>query len=357
MASDAGMRFHLEGPIVEPGRHTHPQLELAETFRRRLDGVEGAESIRQMVGFVYEHSSITQRHVEMEQVEAHRRADWIRQVNEATLGMAQRTLERVFATGVDPGQIDGLVVVSSSYVGFPSLGRILQARLGIHPDALCYDLTGLGCAGPTHGLHLANLLLQGDRRRVCVVCVDAMATHGESRVHHTVPTMSQVVAHCLASDGAAAVVVGREPSERSVLSWEKCEFHSRLWAGTLAENDFTASEDGQPFMAVGKGIRTRLTEELLPVLEGVEPETTLFHPGGAALMRILGEARPDLQSTIDLSSEVLSRHGNIGSASVLWVLDEALRRTMPRGPSLRLVALGPGIVSSMLSLTGVQGPG
>ncbi len=356
MSWAAPVRCHLERPVVEPGRHAHPQSELAEAFRRRLDGVEGADSIRQMVGFVYEHSSIVRRHLEAELAETRERGDWIRLVNEATLGMARRTLERVFAGGVDPQEIDGLVVVCSSYVGFPSLGRILQEQLGIHPDAVCYDLTGLGCAGPTHGLHLADLLLHGDRRRVCVVCVDAMATHGESRVHHTVPTMSQVVAHCLASDGAAAVVVSREPSERSVLSWERCEFRSRLWAGTLGENDFTASEDGQPFMAVGKGIRTRLTEELLPVLEGVEPETTLFHPGGAALMRILGEARPDLRSTIDLSSEVLSHHGNIGSASVLWVLDEALRRAMPRGPSLRLVALGPGIVSSMLSLTGVQGP-
>jgi predicted naringenin-chalcone synthase len=42
----------------------------------------------------------------------------------------------------------------------------------------------------------------------------------------------------------------------------------------------------------------------------------------------------------------------MGSASILWVLHEAWARCF--GPDLRLIALGPGIVSTQLSLTGVS---
>jgi predicted naringenin-chalcone synthase len=116
----------------------------------------------------------------------------------------------------------------------------------------------------------------------------------------------------------------------------------------------SASEDNQPFIAVGKAIRTRLLDELGPVIADVDPDTTLFHPGGAALMRNLATARSALGPTLALSSRILAAHGNIGSASVLWVLDQAWQEARVHGPELRLVALGPGIVSTDLLLTGVE---
>ena len=351
---------YLSRPVVVPGRHTYSQRQLAEVFRRRLAELEGSESIRQMVGFVYEHSTIEQRHLEesVEAIEA--RSGWYRLVNAATLSLARRTLEALLADatlGLEAESFDALVVVSASYAGFPSLSRFLQTEIGMRLDALCYDLTGLGCAGPTHGLHLADMLIQsGACRRVCVICADVMGTHGESRVHNETPNMSQLVAHCLASDGGAAVVLSAEPfgAEGASLSWRSCRLHSHLWPDSLAENDFTASEDNQPLISVGKEIRTRLLPELGPVVERCDPATTYFHPGGASLMRQLGAHFPDFVPTLDISSGVLREHGNIGSASVLWVLHDAWQAGRSFGPTLRLIALGPGIVSTMLELEGVN---
>ncbi|PRP93393.1 Alpha-pyrone synthesis polyketide synthase-like Pks11 [Enhygromyxa salina] len=348
-------RRHLELPVVEPGRHTYTQSELADRFRRRLARIEGADAMRQMVTFVYERSSIDARHLEedIETVEA--QTGWYRLVNAATLSLAQRTLERLLRPDLPADSFDALVVVSASYAGFPSLSRRLQSALGMRLDAQCYDLTGLGCAGPTHGLHLADMLItSGACQRVCVVCADVMGTHGESRVHNEPPDMSQLVAHCLASDGAAALVVSAEPTRDDCISWEGCRLDSRLWPNSLAENDFTASEDNQPLISVGKEIRTRLLDELRPAVEQANPDTTYFHPGGASLMRQLGAAFPALVPSLDISSEVLRAHGNIGSASVLWVLHDAWKAGRAFGPDLRLVALGPGIVSTQLHFTGVR---
>jgi predicted naringenin-chalcone synthase len=194
----------------------------------------------------------------------------------------------------------------------------------------------------------------GAAKRVCVVCADVMGTHGESRVHSKVPEMSQLVAHCLASDGGAATVVSAEPLSADAIAWTGCELYSRLWPETLAENDFTADEDNQPLISVGKEIRTRLLPELGPVMDSIDPQTSYFHPGGAALMSKLGSTYPQFRPTLAISSNVLRSHGNIGAASVLWVLHDAWVAGHQFAGELRLIALGPGIVATALHFTGVS---
>lgn len=347
-------RRYLAPPVIEPGRHTYTQTELAAAFRRRLEALEDAEAMRKMVGFVYEHASIERRHLEISLDELDARSDWYRLVNEATAALAQRSVEALLGPQLPASRVDALVVVSASYAGFPSLSRRLQTALELPLEAKCYDLTGLGCAGPTHGLHLADMLVAtGAASCVCVVCADAMGTHGESRVHNEVPSMSQLVAHCLASDGAAATVVSAAPLSGDAISWTDCQLHTRLWPGTLAENDFTTSADNQPLIAVGKEIRNRLLPELGPMMERIDPGSSYFHPGGAALMRKLSTSYPAFVDTLEISSGVLREHGNIGSASVLWVLHEAWAAGRVFEEQLRLVALGPGIVATMIEFAGV----
>lgn len=349
------VRRYLERPVVVPGRHSYTQAELAAAFRERLTHLEDGATMRKMVGFVYEHSGIETRHIEagLEQIAA--REDWYLLVNEATLALARRAIEGLVREDLPIESFDGLVVVSASHAGFPALSRRLQDALGIRPEAKCYDLAGLGCAGPTHGLHLADMLLvTGAATRVCVVCCDTMGTHGEARVHNQVPDMSQLVAHCLASDGAAAVVVSREPTHRDCVSWDACRLESKLWVGSLGENDYAATPDNQPMLSVGKEIRSRIVPELGPLMESVNPSYCYFHPGGAALMRKLGTAYPDFAPTLDISTRVLREHGNIGSASVLWVLYEAWKAGRSFDEQLRLIALGPGIVATQIIFEGLR---
>lgn len=351
------MRRYLVRPVVVPGRHTYSQAELAEVMRGRLATLEGAgaASMRKMVGFVYEHSTIEQRHIEISLAELGSRRGWYPLVNQATLSLAQRSIEQLVSQGHPIDGFDALVCVSASFAGFPALSRLLQDKLGIPLDAKCYDLTGLGCAGPTHGLQLADMLVTtGAAKRVCVVCADVMGTHGESRVHERVPDMSQLVAHCLASDGGAATIVSAEPLADDVLSWDRCALDSKLWPGTLAENDFTADEDNQPLIAVGKEIRTRLLPELGPVMDSIDPASSYFHPGGAALMATLSSTYPAFQPTLEISSNVMRQHGNIGAASVLWVLHDAWAGGRRFTDELRLIALGPGIVATMIHFSGLQ---
>ena len=350
--------IHLQELATVAGRHTFPQAQLADRLHAELERIEGAGPVAQVVRFVYLHAAIAERHLEVDPDECRSRGDWYRLVNEATLSLAERALARLFGSGrsVPAVRCDGLVVVSSSFGGFPGPTRLLQEKHGFPRHALAFDLGALGCAGPTQGLGLAaTLIAQGQCENVCLLCVDAMGTHGAARRYAKPPSMAELVAHCLASDGAAALVVGRQPGPRPLLSFASAQLRNQLWPQSLDLNDFTADGDNQPYMAVGKEIRSRVVAELEPLLDGAaRAEPILFHPGGAALMKLLGEKWPELAGTLALSSGVLERHGNLGSSSVLWVLAEALARSRPLTPRLRLCALGPGIVSTLLTLDGVE---
>lgn len=347
--------------VTVAGAHTYAQRHMADDLHARLGAVEGARQIQQVLRFVFAHSAIDQRHLERSIEEIDARDDWYPLVNEATESLAARALDALFA-GDDARharECDALIVVSSSWAGFPSLGRRLQERYGLRLDAPVYDLGGLGCAGPTQGLQLAAMLLADPAcRSVCLLAVDAMGTHGQARRHKTPPTMSQLVAHCLASDGAAAVIVGRGRRAGDLLRFAGARLASRLWAGSLDLNDLTADDGNQPYLSVGKAIRTRIVDELGPLLEAdggrALAEPILFHPGGAALMRLLAERWPVLSDTIELSVGMLARNGNVGAPSVLLVLEEALRARRAVAPTLRLCALGPGIVTTVLRLDGCE---
>lgn len=357
MSPHPASRYFLRRLVVEHGAHAYSQAALADDMRARLRPLPDSRAITQMIGFVYDHSAIQQRHLELEIGEIDRRRDWYRLVNQANYSLASRVLERLVAADAEAGRCDGLVVVSSSYAGFPALSRRLLESAGLPPSTICFDLAGLGCAGPTHGIAMAQALLEnGTCSTVHVLCVDAMGTHGQARRHNRVPTMAQLVAHALASDGAAALVLSREPGRSPLFSYESCRLTSLQWPGSLDQNDLTADEDNEPMLSVGKDIRTRIVEELAKVFdEEALASPVLIHPGGAALMRNLGEQYPVLAATAALSMSVLAEHGNLGASSLLWVLERALARGEKISPRLRLVALGPGIVTTSLLIEGVRG--
>jgi predicted naringenin-chalcone synthase len=349
-------RYYVQRLVTTLGAHTYTQEHLAAQLHAKIKDLPDAQSITQMVRFIYERSGVKKRHLEFPLREIEARKDWICLVNEAVLSMSTRTLDQLFSQGISAADCDCLIVGTSSYIGFPGLTRVLQERFGFPLDTLCYDVNGMGCATVPHSLYIAQMILDTGRcNNVCILCVDAFATCGESRQHFSAPEMSQVVAHCLPSDSAGAVIISRQPQPHSIFSYEDATLSTKLWPDSLNLNVMSADAYNQPLLSVGKEIRTRILEEMGYFFnETVLQQPIFIHHGGDALMRLVGEKYPQLSEFIKLSTQEFQEHGNIGPSTVMWILNKALEVGMPLTPCFRLVTLGPGKVTAVLQVDGVK---
>jgi predicted naringenin-chalcone synthase len=358
--------YFVQRLVVDHGQYTYPQSHLLEDMRSKLSSLQDIDQLLQVIGFIYEHSDITQRHFEFPLSEIPQRREqvgWYRLVNEAVLSQTERILKDLFSEGISASDCDGFIAVSSCFSGFPSITKLLLERLGFSLDTLCFDLSGLGCIGALQGMYLAHTLVQSGRcRNVCVVCVDAMGTHEQSRRHVRVPSISEIVGHCLVSDAATALIISKDPGPKPMFSYESFELTSKLWGNSEDQNVLTSSEESEPIISIGKDIRTRLIKELSPFMtQEVLNEAALIHPGGAALVRELNRRYPQISQYVSLALSVYEDHGNMGASTILWVLHRALtqrrqwrRKSDPLITScFRMISFGPGKITAILTVKGV----
>jgi predicted naringenin-chalcone synthase len=254
------------------------------------------------------------------------------------------------AAGVTAAEVTDLVVVSCTGFSAPGLDVELVERLGL-PTTVRRTVVGfMGCFGALVGLHTAvgscrTRAHAGDGDAVAlVVCLELCSLHLRDD-----SSPQNLVASALFGDGAAAAVLTGATSSGSM---RVLPGHSRLmpegrdWmTWRITDTGFAMTLDRK----VPAIMRRRLAEMVAEVaLE--EPAFVGIHPGGPAIIDAvdaslgLGGGRG-----VEVARDVLRRYGNMSSCTVLFVLDEALRRGYE--PPALLLAFGPGLAVEMLPLT------
>lgn len=261
---------------------------------------------------------------------------------------AQRCLE---AAGQPPESVDGIVFVSTTGISTPSLDARLVNRIGFRRDVQRVPVWGLGCAGGVAGLALAGDLARGSpERRFLLLSLEICSLS----FHLSDLDVRSFVASTLFADGAAAALVaGDEAAELRL---------GRLGKGTSHEWRDSESVMGWDVMDGGlsvvfsREIPEIVARELAPVVrshvgdEGIS--RYVFHPGGTKVLEAYESALGINGDSLAASRSVLARYGNMSSPSVLFTLQESLRRPLERGERALLAALGPGFASELLTLEG-----
>lgn len=120
--------------------------------------------------------------------------------DEAVSDMAVRAGEALFAQGqVVPADIDAIVLVTQNPdYHLPTTANMVQARLGLRPDVLAFDVNQ-GCSGFVIGLAIAQgIIIAHGFRHVLLITADAYSKVMDPADRNTVP---------LFGDGAAATLV------------------------------------------------------------------------------------------------------------------------------------------------------
>jgi len=237
-------------------------------------------------------------------------------------------------SGLRVGQIDAVVVSSCTGYLCPGLSGYVIERLGLRKDVQAFDLVGQGCAAALPNLRLASALLDsGQCRHVLSVCVEVC-----SAAMYLDEDPGVLISACLFGDGAGAMVLSRCPQEHvRRVEW--------LHAASLIEPEHRE----QLMFEQRAGLLRNILSREVPALAAVHAEQVLnqaldqaraargeirawiMHPGGRDVLQAL-QLQLHLQADeLRYSTSVLRDYGNLSSASVYFVMQEALQQDAPSG--------------------------
>lgn len=267
-------------------------------------------------------------------------------------GATRIALERA---DVGPRDIDGIVFVSTTGLATPSLDAHLVNALGMRGDVVRVPIWGLGCVGGVAGLNVAaDLARASPEKRYLLVSMELCSL----AFNLSDMSVRAFVANTLFADGCAAAIVRGDavaggPGLANVLTgaWHQ-------WSDSENVMGWDVTDEGLR-VVFSRRIPEIVANDLRPVVEayvkatGASPDRYLFHPGGTKVLEAYESALGIPASANTESREVLREYGNMSSPTVLFVIEEALRRrALSPGEHALVGALGPGFTSSLLTLQG-----
>lgn len=257
--------------------------------------------------------------------------------------------------GGNPAEITHIISISCTGMIAPGIEFLLIAPLGLSPYTERLGINFMGCFGAFKGLSIAkSLALENPRHRILVVCIELCSLHFQDDLN-----TDTMVANALFADGAAAVIVGAEPTahERSLF-----EIHSQASSAlgeTLGLMSWEAGDYGYQ-MRLSASVPSLLEQNILPFVKHIlgndyafEKYIWAIHPGGSAILDSITKVCRLKKEQVSASWQVLSDYGNMSSPTFLFVLDEILRTSCTREEVIGLgFGLGLSIEGLLLTCVG-----
>lgn len=248
-----------------------------------------------------------------------------------------------------PDEIDALIVCTCTGYLCPGLSSFIAEQTGLDNGCELTDLVGMGCGAAIPSLRTAYHRLQANPElKVAVVAVEIC-----SAAFYLDDDPGVIISACLFGDGAAATIWTGAPAEQPV--WTAGEFETLH----LPENRQLLR-----FENAGGALRNRLSKQVPSVAaeavrnlydfslsKGLNACRTkiLPHTGGRDVLDALDEAF--FNPLFPESREILRRHGNMSSPSILYVLEEYLRdNQLRRGDILWLSSFGAGFSAYCMTM-------
>jgi len=277
------------------------------------------------------------------------------------------------ALDADPevGPADVTHVVTVSCTGFHAPGpeyEIVRA-LGLSDSVQRYHLGFMGCYASMPALRAASQFCAADPEAVVlVVSVELCTLHLRSSEDPDV-----IVASSLFADGAAAGIVTARPSAAPALRLDR--FHTAIAPQGQKDMAWTIGDHGFEMIlstAVPQIIGETIVDALRPLYAGElgapfedgrigeEVQHWAIHPGGRSILDRVQDRLALSDAQLHPARETLRQHGNMSSATILFVLRRILEEEGARdGERVSAMAFGPGLTaeSALMTVVGAEGDG
>jgi alkylresorcinol/alkylpyrone synthase len=280
--------------------------------------------------------------------------------------------------GLEPGDVDHLIWVSTTGMAAPSPDAMLINRLAMNRHIRRTPIWGLGCAGGVAGLARADEYARAfPDQRVLLLSVELCSVTFQWNDH----SKRNLIASSLFADGASAVLVegdavtnrqaGKETTRHGAGALANPQSptpnpqilgtQSTLWPDTLDIMGWDMVDTGMQVVFSSRIpyiVQSLMRENVAEFLAGFglgldDIDHWILHPGGAKVIDAYQSALAIDPERLGHTRAVLRSCGNMSSTTVFFVLDAFLRAGQP-GPGEYgvLAVLGPGFSCELALIRG-----
>jgi alkylresorcinol/alkylpyrone synthase len=344
----------LSAATALPG-HYYPQEVLVEAFRQhwgvKLDRFSVVERL-------HSATKVDGRYLTLP-LEAYPDLKRWGEANNIWIDAAQRLGEQAISQAAAEARVDlqdlaAFFFVSITGVASPSIDARLVNRMGLNRQIKRIPIFGLGCVAGAAGLARAADYVKAYPDEVAVLLSVELCS---LTLQQDDLSVANLISSGLFGDGAAAVLVGG--SNRRSEGPEIVATQSTFYPDTEYVMGWDISEKGFEIVlsrdvpiVVQRNLRQNVADFLRK--QGLTREdigSWVIHTGGPAVLEATAAALELSNGQLDASWHCLRKTGNLSSASVLFVLEEVMKRRRP-GPGTwgLLAAMGPGFCAELLLL-------
>ena len=258
--------------------------------------------------------------------------------------LAQRALDKLDVTPAERRSITHVLVTTCTGLYAPGLDFDIVDHLGLCPSVERTMIGFMGCYAAINGLKTARHIIRSEpSSRVLMVNLELCTLHLQE-THD----LEQVLSFLVFADGCTASILSAEPtglamdSYRAVLLPETRD----LITWKIRGLGFDMFLSGQVPAAISKGLESCGTEVTGPF---TTDDITLWgvHPGGRTVLDAVERGLALPSDALSASRNVLDLYGNMSSATVMFVLEELMRRAQP-GERGCAMSFGPGLTAETM---------
>lgn len=257
----------------------------------------------------------------------------------------QAIAEGLAQVGVSPQEINEFYVVSCTGINVPGVDLLVAGRMEMAHSLRRTCIVGMGCYGTFPALRRAfDAITARPTEQALVLSVELCSLHLQYD-----NTTENVISTALFADGAGMALIGATAN-----------------AGLPAIVDFSVRSDYQTlddmsFQLTDHGFRMYLSSYVPDILaahvtdfvdslltrNGITRDQVQhwgIHPGSTRIVDYIQDQLGLRDDQVEVSHNVLARHGNMSSVTILFVLEEICNAKQPQpGDYGMLMAFGPGL--------------
>ncbi len=255
--------------------------------------------------------------------------------------LARRALDRLALVEMERSRIGHVIVTCCTGFYAPGIDFDILDNLGL-PDSTERTFVGfMGCYAAINALKLARHIVRSQPGScVLIVNLELCTLH-----FHESQDLGEVLSFLLFSDGCSASLVGSEAKGFAIDSFHsfRIENSRDMITWRVGDMGFDMFLSTQIPAQIAKAMREHASE----IADGRNIDMWAVHPGGRAVLDAVEDGLALAPESLHASRCILSRFGNMSSATVMFVLEQLMQQAQPGRQGCAL-GFGPGVAAEIM---------